>query len=159
MPRPGVANLLEAGLGMVILGLDYGERRIGVAVSDELEIAAHARPTVTRDGGELDRIAQLAEERGVGLIVVGMPLRMDGTEGIQARKVRGFIKDLRKRLPAVEVATMDERLTTAQAHRALSDMGASMRTRRREVDRMAAQIILQRYLGRRAAERRQEQQD
>jgi putative Holliday junction resolvase len=139
---------------VIILGLDYGERRIGMAVCDELEIAAHPLPTLARDGGELDRIALLAQERGATRIVVGMPIRMDGTEGPQARKVRGFVQTLRKRLPRLEVETMDERLTTAQAHRALSDMGARMRTRRESVDRMAAQIILQRYLDRRAAERR-----
>lgn len=138
---------------MVILGLDYGEKRIGAAISDELEIAAHPLPDIQRDGGEFECIGQLVRQRDAGLIVVGMPIRMDGTEGAQARKVRGFIKGLKRRLPAVEVATMDERLTTAQAHRALSIMGASMRTRRKNVDRMAAQIILHRYLERRRAER------
>ncbi|MHC4480127.1 MAG: Holliday junction resolvase RuvX [Planctomycetota bacterium] len=139
---------------MVILGLDYGERRIGAAVSDELEIAAHPLPTIERDGQEIERIASLVRERDATLVVLGMPLRMDGTEGTQARKVRGFAKALRKRLPEVEFVLMDERLTTAQAHRALSEMGASMRQRRARVDRMAAQIILQRFLGRRAAQRR-----
>lgn len=140
---------------MVILGLDYGERRIGAAVSDELEIAAHPLPTIRRDGGELDHIAGLVAERGVSQVVVGMPMRMDGSEGEQARRVRGFVKRLKGRLPAVGVAMIDERLTTAQAHRALSEMGASMRQRRDNVDRMAAQIILQRYLDSRAARRRQ----
>jgi len=139
---------------MVILGLDYGEKRIGMAVSDELGIAAHPLPTLMRDGDELERIAQLAAQRGAGCIVVGMPVRMDGTEGAQARKVRGFVHALRKRLVGLEVETMDERLTTAQAHKALSEMGARSRTRRESVDRMAAQIILQRYLDRRTAQRR-----
>lgn len=132
------------------MGLDYGEKRIGAAVCDELEIAAHPLPTIERDGREFERLAELIHERGVELVVLGMPIRMDGTVGTQARKVRGFIKQLRKRLPGLEVATMDERLTSAQAHRALSAMGASMRERRNNVDRMSAQIILQRYLGRRS---------
>lgn len=143
---------------MVILGLDYGGQRIGAAVSDELEVAAHPLPTIERDGQELERIAELVQQRGVTRIVVGMPFRMDGTAGAQARVVRGFIKEVRKSLPGVEVVTMDERLTSAQAHKALSAMGASMRTRRQNVDRMAAQIILQRYLDRRAAKRKQEQE-
>ena len=134
----------------MFIGLDYGERRIGAAASDRLSIAAHPLPTLDRDGTELDRIAELVRDRGATHIVVGMPLRMDGTEGPQARKVRGFIKALRRHMPDVEVVEMDERLTTAQAHAALSVMGANMRTRRREVDRMAAQIILQRFLDRRA---------
>jgi len=139
---------------VVILALDYGQRRIGMAVSDELEIAAHPLPTVERDGGELEAIAGMVRQRGAELIVVGMPIRMDGTEGQAARKVRGFIKALRRHLPDMEVAMVDERLTTAQAHKALSAMGASMRERREDVDRMAAQIILERYLGRRRAQNR-----
>lgn len=134
---------------MVIVGLDYGEKRIGVAASDELEIAAHPVGTIERDGAELERITEVVRERGVERIVVGLPLRMEGSEGIAARKVRSFVKELRRELPGVEVETMDERLSTAQAHRALSQMGAGMRTRRENVDRMAAQIILQRYLERR----------
>ena len=150
---PACAMDLPVGT-MRILGLDYGQRRIGAALSDELEVAAHPLPTIERDGEVLERVARLVAEREVEQIVVGLPLRMDGSEGTQARKVRGFVKDLRRRLPETDVVTMDERLTTAQAHRALSEMGASMRTRRSEVDRMAAQIILQRHLDRRASERR-----
>jgi putative Holliday junction resolvase len=139
---------------MRILGLDYGERRIGAALSDELEVAAHPQPTIECSGQELEQIARLVTEHGVGRIVVGLPLRMDGSEGPAARKVRGFVKELRRRLPDADVTTMDERLTTAQAHRVLSEMGASMRARRGAVDRMAAQIILQRYLDSRAAARK-----
>lgn len=139
---------------MAIIGLDYGAARIGMAVSDELGVAAHPLPTVSRDGQELEAIAKVLEERSASRIVVGLPLQMDGAEGIQARKVRSFVKELKRRLPGLDVVLVDERLTTAQAHRALSEMGAKMRTRRREVDRMAAQIILQRYLDREAAARR-----
>lgn len=131
------------------MALDYGESRIGAAVCDELEIAAHPLPTVECDGLELEEIAALVERRGVERIVVGLPVRMDGQEGAQARKARGFAKKLRKRLPEVDVVLVDERLTSAQAHRTLSDMGARMKERRRKVDRMAAQIILQRHLERR----------
>ena len=144
---------------MIILGLDYGERRIGVAISDQLEIAGHPRPTIEREGDEFERIADMVAREGVAQVVVGMPLQMDGTDGPAARKVRGFVKRLRKFLRDTPVATVDERLTTAQAHRALTEMKAKRRVRRREVDRMAAQIILQRYLDRRLArgERQQEE--
>ena len=135
------------------MGLDYGERRIGAAIGDELEIAAHPLPTVERDGAELDRIAALAAERRVERIVLGLPVQMDGAEGPAARKVRGFAKELRQVLPSVEVVLVDERLSTAQAHSALSEMGAGQKQRRENVDRMAAQIILQRHLERRRAER------
>ncbi len=141
---------------MVIIGLDYGEQRIGMAVSDELEIAAHPLPTVARDGSEMDAIGKAVAERGATRIAVGLPIQMDGVEGIQARKVRAFVKDLQRRFPEVEVVTVDERLTTAQAQRALSAMGATARKRRENIDRMAAQIILQRHLDQRASERRRE---
>jgi len=142
----------ERGRRVIVLALDYGERRIGAAVCDELEIAAHPLPNVERDGTEWEQIAELMRERKVDRIVVGMPIRMDGTEGRQARKVRGFVKELRHELPDVEIETMDERLTSAEAHRALSQMGASNRQRRRAVDSMAAQIILRRYMERRRSE-------
>ena len=140
---------------MVILALDYGERRIGVAVSDELEIAAHRLENIERDeeGSELDRIAELAAARNAALIVVGMPLNMDGSMGPQAHRVGGFVKRLRNRLPDLRVETIDERLTSAQAHRALSQEGATMRRRSERVDGMAAQLILARYLKQRARER------
>lgn len=139
---------------MRIMAIDYGERRIGVAVCDELEVAAHAVPTIERDGREMERLAELATDRGAELVVVGLPLRMDGSEGAAARKVRGFIKELKRELPGVDVTMADERLTSAQAHRALSEMGAGRRERRESVDGMAAQIILQRFLERRRARRK-----
>lgn len=137
-----------------ILGLDYGEARIGVALCDELEIAAHPLPNVERDGEEFERLAGLCAENDVELVVVGLPLQMDGSEGPASRKVRGFAKDLRRYLDVPAVELVDERLTSAQAHKVLSMMGAGGRRRRRDVDGMAAQIILQRFLDRRAAERR-----
>ncbi|MFO8006399.1 MAG: Holliday junction resolvase RuvX [Candidatus Brocadiia bacterium] len=140
---------------MIILGLDYGEQRIGVAVCDELEVAAHPLPTIERDGAELEAIRRIAEERGVDQILVGLPLRTDGSEGPEARRVRGFIKELRAELPQVEVLTQDERFSSTQAHQALSRMGASRRQRRESVDGMAAQIILQRHLEKRRRQRRQ----
>jgi putative Holliday junction resolvase len=136
-----------------ILGLDYGTARIGAAVCDELEIAAHPLPDVPCDGSEMERIAAVSAEKEVRLIVVGLPVRMDGSEGPASRKVRGFAKRLRRRLKGVDVELVDERLTSAQAHSALSLMGAGSRERRRAVDSMAAQLILQRFLDRRAAAR------
>jgi putative Holliday junction resolvase len=131
---------------MIVMALDYGEKRMGAAVCDALGIAAHALATIERDGQEMERIAELVREREVHRVVLGLPLRLDGTEGKAARRVRGFAKRLRRHLAGVEVVTVDERLTTAEAHRALSAMGAKMRDRRERVDQMAAQIILTRYL-------------
>ena len=131
------------------MGIDYGTVRIGVAVSDELEIAAHPAPTVLVDGTEFDRLAEIVRERNVELIVLGLPLNMDGTEGTASRKVRSFAKHLKRELHGTPIVMQDERLTSCQAHEALSLLRARPDERRREVDRMAAQIILQRYLERR----------
>jgi putative Holliday junction resolvase len=83
-----------------------------------------------------------------------MPINMDGSLGPQAHKVHGFIKRLRARLPEVPIESIDERLTSAQAHRALSEEGVTLRRRAERVDRMAAQLILARYLNRRRVQQR-----
>ncbi len=134
---------------MRILALDHGDRRIGVAISDPLGIAAHGLPTIETDhsGGEIDRVCELVDEKDVERVVVGLPINMDGSEGDRARKARSFAKQLRRRLD-VPVELSDERLTSAQAHRELSREGASMNERGQRVDRMAAQLILRRYMGR-----------
>lgn len=137
-------NLMEDV--MIVIALDYGERRIGVAVSDALGIAAHALDNIERDGTEFDAIARLVKEREAVLVVVGLPIQMDGKEGPAARRVRGFAKELRSVLQDVKVETVDERLTSAQANKALGEMGTRRRDRISVVDGMAAQFILQRYL-------------
>jgi len=141
----------EADDKMVVMALDYGERRIGVAVSDPLGIIAQGLETIQRkeDDSELEQIKRLAQEREVSCIVVGLPLRLDGTEGAAARKVRGFVKELKRHVPDVPVETIDERLSSAEAHHVLSEAGATNRVRKRNVDRMSAQLILRRYLERR----------
>ena len=138
---------------MVALGLDFGEARIGVAVTDPLGLAATALTTVERtdEGDEFEELASIAEERGAEVIVVGMPYRTDGSSGPEVHRVRGFIKELKKHVPGVEVETMDERFSSKQAHQAMSDAGTSMRRRKDRVDEMSAQIILTRYLQRRSA--------
>lgn len=134
---------------MRMMGLDPGDSRIGVAVSDPLGVAAHGLPTIETDGrgGELERVKELVEQKNVELVVVGLPINMDGSEGERARKARSFAKQLRRCLD-VPVKLSDERLTSAQAHRQLSREGVGMRERGQRVDRMAAQLILRRYMRR-----------
>jgi len=133
---------------MVIMALDHGDRRIGVAVSDRSESIALGLPTMETDGleGELHKIKEIAQQRGATKIVVGLPRHMDGSEGQRARKARGFVKKLRRVLPEVQFEFVDERLTSARAKRALSAEGAGTDMRRKNVDRMSAQFILERYL-------------
>src|SRR5215208_3068771 len=135
---------------MRVMGLDVGDRRIGVAISDELGIAATPREVLKRDGREWATIARLAEEAEVGEIVVGVPRSLRGELGPQAEKVLGFIATLRARV-AVQVVECDERLSTVVAERVLLDAAASRARRREVIDKLAAAVILQGYLDSKAA--------
>lgn len=130
-----------------ILGLDYGSVIIGIALSDELGITAQGLPYLRRSdlGADIDYLAAIVREHGVSRVVVGLPLKMDGSVGPKAREVMEFVEVLRGRLP-LPVVTWDERLTTRAAERALREQGARRRKRKRMVDTVAAQLILQSYL-------------
>ena len=132
---------------MKLLGIDYGQRRIGVAASDETGTLALPLEQVDAEplAGACERIAALARERGVERIVVGMPRNMDGTYGPAAEGVRAFMAKLKKFVPT-EVVAWDERLSTAQAERAMLEADYSRKRRRAQRDALAAQLILQNYM-------------
>jgi putative Holliday junction resolvase len=134
-----------------ILGIDYGEKRIGLAISDPLLITAQGMPTLVRKGGESDlqAIRNIVEERNVSGIVIGLPRRMDGTLGTQARRVEDFAARLAE-ITGLPVDTWDERLTTVAAERALLEGDVRRKKRRGLRDRLAAVLILQGWLDRRA---------
>ncbi|PYJ69470.1 MAG: Holliday junction resolvase RuvX [Verrucomicrobia bacterium] len=132
-----------------ILALDFGRARIGVAISDELQLLAHPLETVRANEQAASRIADLSREKKVDHVVAGMPRQMNGEMGPAATEVLQFVEKLRAMLPC-PVVTWDERLTTAAAHRALRDAGKKTRQTRGYVDQVAAQMILQSYLDRRA---------
>ena len=135
---------------MRLLGLDVGDRRIGVAMSDALGMTAQRLTVVERQGltQDVEAVRELVEQHGVSTIVVGLPLTMRGEAGVQAGKVTGFVEALRRRV-AVPVEVVDERLTTVEGERALRAAGASPRARKRAIDQVAAQLILQQFLERR----------
>ena len=135
-----------------ILALDFGRARIGVAVSDELQLLAHPLETIPTKGRPESRVAKIVHEKKVDHIVVGMPKQMNGQMGTAATEVLEFVENLRAILPC-PVVTWDERLTTVAAHRALHDAGKKTRNTRGYVDQVAAQMILQSYLDRRAQEK------
>ncbi len=144
----GSARELPAGR---VLGLDVGSRRIGVAVSDPLGITAQGletlqRTTKRRDFEHLRRVIQQYDVRE---IVVGLPLRMSGAEGIQSDKMQVFAEELRKRF-RLPVHLWDERLTSAEANRLLRETDLSIEKRGQAVDRMAAILILQGWMEHRA---------
>ena len=142
---------------MRVIGLDIGEKRIGVAVSDPSGTVA--TPLVVLDAarvvGDGRELARIVEEYEAELVVAGLPRSLDGSEGVQAQRVRAAVLRLAGFL-SVPVAFEDERLSSAQASRAMSAGGASSREQRGSVDMVAAAIILQGYLDAGRAERNTE---
>lgn len=131
------------------MGLDVGSKTIGVAVSDELGIAAHPVTTIARAGTAPDAaaVAALVAEREVTEVVVGWPLELDGREGQRVRRVAVFEQALREVLPeSVAIHRWDERFSTAAALRVLIEGDVSRRRRKQVVDRQAAAYILQGWL-------------
>jgi len=133
-----------------ILGLDFGRARIGAAISDELQLLAHPLETIPANEQAVSRVAEIVREKKVDHVVAGMPRQMNGQLGAAANEVLQFVEKLRAILPC-SVVTWDERLTTVAAHRALRDAGKKTRQTKGYVDQVAAQMILQSYLDRRAA--------
>ena len=132
---------------MRILGLDYGESRIGVAVSDLLGMLATPLDTICEKDREeqLKKTMAVAQQYNCEKIVVGYPKLMDGTVGHRAEYTEEFAKELSERL-GVEYVMWDERLSSAEAHRVLEAGGVSGKKRKTKVDKIAAVIILQGYL-------------
>jgi putative Holliday junction resolvase len=133
-----------------ILALDFGRARIGVAISDELQLLAHPLETIPANQRATSRVVELVRERNVEHVVAGIPKRMNGQIGTAATEALEFVEKLRAVLPC-PVVTWDERLTTVAAHRALRDAGKKTRHTRGYIDQVAAQMILQGYLDSRAA--------
>jgi putative Holliday junction resolvase len=134
---------------MRILGLDIGEKRIGVALSDPLGIMAGALAVIERttDEAAVKQIVDLARKNEVERIVVGMPRSLDGNLGKQAQAVQSFV-DLLKKRTDIPVVTWDERLSTVAAERTLLEMGMKRDKRKKHRDSLAAAFILQGYLDR-----------
>ncbi len=135
---------------MRVLALDLGDRRIGVAVSDPTATIAQGLEVIDRRGWRevVEQVHRRVAELHVDRIVVGLPLRMDGTRGVEAEKVLRFIAHL-KAAVSVPVETQDERLSTVAAERMMIADDVSRRRRRLRRDAVAAALILQSYLDRR----------
>jgi putative Holliday junction resolvase len=135
-----------------ILAIDYGSRRMGLAVSDPLGITAQGLETLERKNKRADfgRLERTIREYQVREIVLGYPLRMSGQEGTQSRKVAEFAEELRQRFQ-LPVHLWDERLTSAEANRLLREAEVSTKKRVQAVDRMAAMLILQAFMQSRSA--------
>jgi len=130
-----------------ILGLDYGEKRIGVAVCDELGMTAQGLPTLSRKTKkhDLEMLGQWIRNYAVEKIVIGYPLRLDGSEGIQCEKVNRFA-DLLSKSFSLPVVKWPETMSTKEAEEILISAGVRWQKRKEKVDRLAACLILQSYL-------------
>lgn len=138
---------------MRIMGLDFGSKTVGVAISDPLLITAQAKEIIRRDRENklrktLTRIEELCVEYEVSEIVLGLPLHMNGDEGIRAQLSREFAESLERRT-GLPVTMLDERLTTVEADEIMKEVGIRRENRKEYVDMIAAQIILQDYLNNR----------
>jgi len=129
--------------------VDWGERRIGLALSDETQTLAQPLTTLTRRAGKRFPIAQLLQQitkhQVVG-VIVGLPLNEDGAEGDAAHAARHLADAIKRRVGDLEVSMWDERMTTARVLAAVREMGGSTRGRKADLDAMAAALLLQHYL-------------
>jgi putative holliday junction resolvase len=140
-----------------IMAIDFGTKRMGLAVSDALGMTAQGLPTLarTRTADDLERLLALVREYSVELVLVGNPIGHSGADTAMSQRVADFVDKLRRRLPC-PVELRDERLTSAEANRALRAAGLSIGKRQRAVDRVAAVLLLQSYLDYFENERRRE---
>ena len=133
-----------------ILGVDFGDTRTGLAVSDVSRFLASGIGYVSPGGivKTADKVSEVAREQKVSAIVVGLPKNMDGSEGFRADRCREFAELLRERLEDIPIAMMDERMTTMSASRYLNETNTRGQKRKGVIDTLSAQIILQNALDR-----------
>ena len=129
------------------LGIDHGDARIGIAATDPVGILAHPVETIdARKTDPLERIAALCDERSIQTLVVGIPFRLDGSEGTAAKKVRRFAKKLSARLPELPIQFIDESYTTIAAAEKLHQAGRNAKKQKAVIDQAAAVEILNLWL-------------
>lgn len=119
---------------MRILGIDYGEARVGIAITDELKITAQGLETINYNGNDkllLKKLDEIIEKYDIETIVVGMPLHMNGEKGERAKITENFIHKLKCKYNKIKITSEDERLTTVQAHRTMNDLEINKKKKRR----------------------------
>ena len=134
---------------MRILGIDYGEARVGIAITDELNITSQGLETIQRKGSDkivLRRLDEIFEKYNVDTIVVGMPLNMNGTMSERAEITQKFVHKLKCKYNKMKIDTIDERLTTVEAHKTMNFLDINKHKKRNIVDTISAVYILETYL-------------
>jgi putative Holliday junction resolvase len=130
---------------MKILGLDLGEKRIGAALADEDILIANAFDVIECNGKEIEKIIEIVNQYGVCKIIYGMPLKMDGSLSPKGEKIISIIEKLKEKIN-IEFIPWDERLTSKEAENFLLSANLSRKKRKKIIDKLSAQIILQSYL-------------
>lgn len=134
---------------MRILGIDYGEARVGIAITDQLNITVQGLETIQRNGSDkviLRRFDEIFEKYEVDTIVVGMPLNMNGTMSERAKITEQFVHKLKCKYNKMEIHTIDERLTTVEAHKTMNFLEVNKNKKKNIVDTISAVYILETYL-------------
>lgn len=134
---------------MRILGIDYGEARVGTAITDGLNITVQGLETIQRKGSDrivLKRLDEILQQYEVDTIVVGMPLNMNGTISERAKVTEQFIHKLKCKYNKLKIETIDERLTTVEAHKTMNFLDVNKNKKRNIVDTISAVYILETYL-------------
>ena len=133
---------------MRILSIDYGDARVGVAITDELQITAQGLETIPNSSDKfiLKRLEEIVNYYNVQVIVVGMPLNMNGTKGERAEITEKFIHKLKCKFNNIKIETIDERLTTVAAHKTMNFLEVNKKKKRSIVDTISAQYILETYI-------------
>lgn len=133
---------------MRILGIDYGEARAGIAITDELNITVQGLKTIEHKGNDkilLQELDEILKQYNIETIVVGMPINMNGTKGPRVEKTEKFIHKLKCKYNKIKIESIDERLTTVQAHRTMNDLEINKKKKRQIVDTISAVYILEVY--------------
>ncbi|MDO5555620.1 MAG: Holliday junction resolvase RuvX [Clostridia bacterium] len=134
---------------MRILGIDYGEARVGIAITDELKITAQGLQTISYNGNEkklLNQLDEIINNYNIETIVVGMPIHMNGDKSKRAEITEKFIHKLKCKYNKIKIVSIDERLTTVQAHKTMIDLGINKKKKNELVDTISAVYILETYI-------------
>ena len=134
---------------MRCLGIDYGDARVGIAISDELNITAQGLETIHHNGNDkivLKRLEEILKMYEISTFVIGMPLNMNGTSGERVEITKKFIHKLKCKFNNIHIEAIDERLTTISAHKTMNFLGVRNKQKRSIVDTISALYILEIYL-------------
>lgn len=136
---------------MRILGIDYGQARVGIAITDELKITVQGLKTINHDGNDkklLSELDKIMEQYEIDTIVVGMPFHMNGDRSNRAEITEKFIHKLKCKYNKIKIVSQDERLTTVQAHKTMNELDINKKKKKELVDTISAVYILESYIGR-----------